>query len=199
MKKHLLPLALILLIALLFAPLVRTFVREVLVIPFLYLFWLVRFLLEFLPQASLWPVFVLMIFLILATAFLSRSARPRRVRPLASPEPGRVAGWRHLLGQARADSYYKWRLGQQMQKLALEAIAQQKGQSIKLTRQQLRNGSLNLPADLQAYFDASLQSLGQLSGGSRLAFWRRGSHSPALDLPPERIILFLENLDNEEL
>lgn len=198
MKKHWLPAALILLAALLFAPLCRTFVREVIVIPLLYLLWLGRFLLQFVPQASLWPVFVLLLFLIVAAAFVSRSRYRRPPRRPAPAEPGRVGSWAYYLAQARQESYYQWRLGQQMQKLALEAIAQHKGQSLKETRQQLRNRQLNLPPELQAYFEASLRPLGYLPAFRRLAFWRHRSPSP-LELEPERVLIYLENLDREDI
>lgn len=197
MRKHLLPLALIFLIALLFAPLCRTFVREVVVIPFLYIFWLGRVLTEFIPQTSLWPVFVLLIFLIMATSFLGHRARRGRVKPAHPPEPGRVERWAFLLARAQNDNYFKWRLGQQLQKLALRAIAHQKGQSIKETRLQLRQGDLNLPPELQTFFEASLQPLGYLAANRRFGFWRGRRRPSPLDLDPQRVVAFLENLDQE--
>ena len=51
MRRHLLPLGLILLAAVLFAPLCRTFVREVVIIPFLYIFWIGKFFTDTIPQA----------------------------------------------------------------------------------------------------------------------------------------------------
>jgi len=197
-KKNLLPIGLILLAALLFAPLCRTFVREVVVIPFLYMFWLVRFVTSAVPDAVTWPVFVLLLFLVLAAALFSRPniRRERRARPEPVPA-GRVETWANLLAQARREDYFKWRLGQQIQKFALRAEAHRRGQSVAQTRQQLRRGELGLPPEIQAYFEASLQPLGRLSPGRR---WRLpGGKKPAspLDLEPAAVIEYLENLNSK--
>ena len=193
MKKRLLPIALILLIAILFAPLCSNFVRDVVVIPFLYIFWILRFLLTAIPQATFWPCFVLVLFLIMVVSFVQRSHPPQRIRESATKEPQRVEEWAKLLEKAKKDDYFKWRLAQQMQKLMLESMAHQKGLSFNETRAQLRQGMLDMPPDIGAYFQASLQSLGNLSPGSRFSFTKKTA-SP-LDIDPAVVVAYLEELN----
>ncbi len=194
MKSRLFPLFLILLVVLLFAPLCQSFVREVFVVPFLYIFWITRFLFETIPQATLWPIFILLIFLIMSASFVSRPKLKRRV--YSTPEQGRIESWAVLIERAETDDYFKWRLAQQLQKLALKSIAHQKGQSIKETRAQLRRGKLDIPPDLTAYFQASLQSLGNLESQNRLLFWKSKAASP-LDIEPARVAAYLEELNHQ--
>ena len=192
MRKRLLPIALILLIAILFAPLCSNFVREAVVIPFLYIFWILRFLLAAIPQANFWPCFVLLLFLIMVISFVQRPKRLKRAKEVVTTEPQRIAQWAVLLNKAKGEDYFKWRLSQQMQKLLLDSVAHQKGQTFAETRTQLRQNTLKMPPDVNAYFQASLQPLGNLPSGSRFSLKRRSS---PLDIDPAIVAAYLEELN----
>lgn len=194
MKRHLLPMGLILLAAILFAPLCRTFVREVVIIPFLYIFWIGKFLIDTIPQVIIWFFFVAVLFLILAISFAGKRHNPRRRPPPAQTTQSRVGAWLALIERAREDDYFKWRLGQRLQKLALRQLAYRTNESVRDTRNQLRRGTLDLPAEITDYFQASLQPLGNLSRPGRWKFWQRRSPSP-LDLDPKVVVAFLEQLE----
>ena len=194
MKKLLLPLGGILLLAILFTPLFRNFVREVIVIPFLYLFWLGRFLIQTVPQSALWGVLLFVCLLILGISLLGTTKRKPRVVNFAEIQQGRIEGWTYLIDRAARDDYFKWLLAQSLQKLALNAIAHHKGQSLRLTRQQLRQGALDIPPDVEAYFQASLKSLGHLPSPKRL-FRTKVRSASSLDLDPAKVVQFLENLN----
>jgi hypothetical protein len=194
MKKHLLSFGLILLIAAVLAPIFRNFVREVIIIPFLYIFWIGRFVVEAIPQAGLWSCFLIIISLILAIGLVDKQKRKSTLYLAGNLDEGRVTGWVKLIQQAETDHYFKWRLAQRLQKVALNVIAHQQGQSLKQTRQQLRQGELDISPEVQAYFQASLQSLGHLPAPKR--FFRTNSPATSpLDLDPEHVIQFLEQLD----
>jgi hypothetical protein len=194
-NRRLLPLGLILLLAVLLAPVLRDFVREVVVIPFLYLFWFGRFIFESIPQAMLWGCFSILILMIMGISLLGKRHRKRTSLKSLEAHQERIESWANLIHRARQDDYFKWRLAQRLQKLTLDAIAHSKNQSLKQTRQQLKRGELDLPPELQAYFLASLASLGQLSAPKRF-FLSKPTTSP-LDLDPTQVIRFLENLDTE--
>lgn len=194
MKKHWLSLGLILLIAAAIAPIFRNFVREVIIIPLLYIVWLGRFVVEAIPQTGLWSCFLIFFALILAVGLVDKQQRKSTLYLAGDVDEGRVAGWIKLIQQAEKDHYFKWRLAQRLQKVALNVIAHQQGQSLKRTRQQLRQAELDIPPELQAYFQASLQSLGHLP--ARRRFFRPGPPAASpLDLDPEHVIQFLEQLD----
>ena len=192
MKKRLLPIALILVIAILFAPLCGNFVRETVVIPFLYIFWILQFLLAAIPQVTFWPCFVLLMFLIMVVSFVQRPKVQPKTKAPDTAERQRVETWAMLLKKAKGDDYFKWRLAKQMQKLLLESMAHKKGQSFSETRAQLRQNTLDMPPDIRAYFQASLQSLGNLSPNSR---FRLKKVDTPLDLNPAIVADYLEKLN----
>ena len=194
MKKRLLILGLILLLAIILTPIIRNFVREVIVIPFLYLFWIGRFFVEAVPQQWLWLGFLSVCLLILGLSLIGKRKRKSRPIVIADKQEGRIESWAKLLDQAKQDDYFKWRLAQQLQKLTLSAIAHQQGQSIKQTRRQMRRGELEMPPELTAYFQASLKPLGHLPAPRRLLQIRAQPASP-LDLDPAYVVQYLEYLN----
>ncbi len=194
MKNRLLPLGLILLLAALLAPVFRNFVREVIVIPLLYVFWIGRFIFEAIPQVWLWSACFAVFLMILGIGLLGKQkVKPKTLLPVEANE-GRVLGWAKLIRRAEQDDYFKWRLAQHLQKVTLNAIAHHQGQSLKQTRQQLRQGKLDMPPELQAYFQASLQSLGHLPPPKR--FFNTKTTTP-LDLDPMQVVQFLEDLNSD--
>lgn len=197
MTKRLLPLGLIVLVALLLSPFLQTFVRELIVIPLLYLFWIGRFVYAAIPQSVLWSVLVGILALIMGLSLLlGRRKRKRRAHRPAEPPGGRIEGWAKLIQQAQNDDYFKWRLAQQLQKLTLNTLAHQRGQSLKQTRRQLREGTLEMPTDVQAYFQTSLQPLANLRPPKTLFSPKTDVASP-LDLDPLKVVEYLESLNHE--
>lgn len=196
-NRYLILLSLILLLAVFFTPIFNQFVREVIVIPFLYLLWIGRFLLEAVPQTILWGGFSVILMMIMVISLFGKSRPMVQLYKKTPAAQGRIAPWVELIKKAERDAYFKWRLAQGLQKLALDAIAHQSDQSLKETRQQLKQGELNLPPEIQAYFQASLKSLGYLSPSRRL-FSSKAAASP-LDLDPAQVAQFLENLMAESI
>ncbi len=196
MKKRSWFIGLIIFALLLFTPFLRNFVREVIIIPFLYLAWIARFFFDAIPQNILWTAFFLLCLLIFASSLFEKRKRRKAGLIISQEQAGRILAWTELLEKAKGDEYFKWRLAQHLQKLALNAIAHQKDQTIKQTRRQLKQGDLDLPPEVQAYFEASLRSLGHLS--QRRTFFRTKTvtESP-LNLDPTHIIYFLETLNLE--
>ena len=165
-------------------------------IPFLYVFWIGRFIFEAIPQTGLWTFFLVIFSLILAIGLIDKRKRKSTLYIPLTIDEGRVEGWVKLIDQAEKDHYFKWRLAQRLQKVALGVIAHQQGQSLKQTRQQLRQRELDIPPELQAYFQASLQSLGHLPVPKRFFQTTSATDSP-LDLDLKQVIQFLERLDPE--
>jgi len=191
------PIGLILLVALLLSPVLRGLVRDIIVVPVLYVFWIGRFIVEAIPQSGLWSCFLIVTLIILSIGIVGKRRTKRDPPPLKQAYKGHVDGWARLLRRAEQDDYYKWRLAQQLQKLTLQAIANNNGQSLKETRQQLRRGELDMPPEIEAYFQASLQSLGNLSRRKR--FPGSKTAPSALDMDPVRIVQYLEELGADSI
>jgi hypothetical protein len=196
MKRHLLPIGLIVLAAILFAPLCRTFVREVVIIPFLYIFWIGKFFVDTIPQIIIWFFFVAILFLILVISFVGKRPESHRGPLPSQTTESRIGAWLKLIEQAREDDYFKWRLGQRLQKLAMRQLAHRNNDTVRDTRNRLRKGTLELPVEITEYFQTSLQPLGNLSRPGRWKFWHRRSPSP-LDLDPNVVVTFLEQLETD--
>lgn len=196
-KRFLFLISLILIVAVLFTPLFEQFVREVIVIPFLYLLWIGRFLFEAVPQVVLWAAFSVILMLIMLMS-LWRKTRPEPQRyKQTNAAHGRIEPWLELIQKAERDSYFKWRLAQGLQKLALDMLAYQADLPLKQVRQQLKEGELRLPPEVQAYFQASLKSLGYLSTPRR--FFSSKAETSPLDLDPARVVECLEGLTSESI
>ncbi|HRV90800.1 MAG TPA: hypothetical protein P5526_01415 [Anaerolineae bacterium] len=178
-------------VGLLLTPTFRAFVREAIVIPLLYLLWIGRFILSAVPHSALWGCYVAVLLLLMGVSLLRRRSKKPRPRPPNEAVEGRIAGLAHLLRQAEHDDYFKWRLAQQLQKLSLDTIAYHTGQSIPETRRQLQQGRLDLPAELQAYFEAGLKPLGSLAASRKRFLTNRPTM--ALDLDPAIVVRFLEH------
>jgi hypothetical protein len=196
-KRLLFLLALILLVAALFTPFFEQFVREVIVIPFLYLLWIGRFLFEAVPQAVLWAVFSMILMLIMLMSFsTNRKSEPQRYKQTAAAQ-GRIEPWLELIQKAERDAYFKWRLAQGLQKLALDMLAHQADLPLKQVRQQLKDGELSLPPAVLAYFQASLKSLGYLAVPRR--FFSSKAETSPLDLDPAQVVQCLESLTSDSV
>jgi len=190
MKDRLLPLGFILLLAGLLAPILRDFMREIIVIPLLYAFWWGRFLSETIPQASCWGVFCLVAALIASRSLLKQPRSKLTTEAPELPQPGRVESWVKLLQQATQEDYYKWRLARRLREVTTAMLADEQRLSPKQINQQLRAGSLDIPPDIQQHLQASLISFPHLLK-PRPRF--RSGAQGALDLEPERVVQFLED------
>ncbi|MEM7342960.1 MAG: hypothetical protein AAF485_01845 [Chloroflexota bacterium] len=191
-KKQMLPLALILVIASLLTPFAQTFMRDQIVAPLLYGYWIGRIVFESIPQDIVWGVFAVII-LLLTLFSLIRQPKPTKPQTvfITAKQP-QIEQWAKLIRQADGEHYYKWQLAQQFQKLTLEAIAQQERRPVKQIRQQLNNQEIDLPSDIQAYLKASSTSFGHFAVKRRF-FSRQHNEPSPLDLDPEAMVLFLEN------
>lgn len=192
MSKNLLILTAILTIALTLATIFEAFLRELFIVPFLYLFWISRYLFESLPQGGVWLGFCLMAVFILGRGLLGKPS-PQLTQPILNePPPQRIEGWLISIYHAPHNNYHKHRLAHQLQKLALDKIAHQQGKSVHEIRRQLRQGQLDLPPDIQRYLQAALNPLQWLTQPSWRTLWRR--KPTPLDLEPQRLMDYLETL-----
>jgi hypothetical protein len=175
-------------------------VRDLIVVPLLYIVWIARLLYESLPQALVWGGFVVLAFFLVGKHVVLRlPPAPDRDPPAASP--GRVTTWARLVGPAARDRYTRWRLAQRLSQLALETLAHQaRGQPEQL-RRRLEDGALDIPPELNAYLRAGQAQYAPRSSPRR--WWppaipgRRLGAAPApapLDLDPEELVQYLEQI-----
>ena len=189
MKRKLLPVLGILLIAGLLTLILQNHTRQ-LISPLLFMLWIGRLLLESIPQAVIWGIFIALALLIAGRSLLGRRAIQRSVRPTIAASPGRIQNWARLIEQAEQDAYYQWQLAQSLRELIMAVLAHHERLSPKEIRERLADNTLDLPPELQAYLQASMTSFSHLLG-PKPRFRSRAQSTP-LELDPEQITMFLE-------
>jgi hypothetical protein len=201
MSNRLALLGLILLLIGLLALIISGAVREVVVIPLLFLLWLMRVLYESIPQVVLWVGFLA----IAAIVAWKSLAAPRATPPGLALTPivrAPVAAWAGMFQRAANDRYARWLLAQRMGQLALELLASQEQRAARGVWQYLHDESLDIPLAVRSYLQA----------GTRMyrpapPLWRRWRawiarqvpHPDPLDLDPEEIIQFFEHQVNSTI
>jgi hypothetical protein len=191
MKKQLLPLALILLLTGLLTPVLQDYVRQVIVRPFLYFFWVGWLFINSIPQIGIWGLFLFIALLIMGRSLLKQRPTPPRLRRPQKTDQGRIETWAKLIHRANQEPYYKWKLAQHLQEFTLDALAHDERQAPKQIRQRLLNNNLDIPPEIQAYLQAGMTSFSRLLGPRPL--FRPRTFSSSLNLNPEQIAHFLED------
>lgn len=193
MRKRLLLAGLALLPVIVMALVIDDFVREVIVIPLLYLFWIARLLFKSIPQLVLWAGFVIVALLTAGKSLSKRKPLLKR-RVTETKQYGRVEGWLSLIDRRDQGDYSKWRLAHRLGGLTLETFAYHEGRSLKQVRRQLESGTLDIPPQLRAFLHAGMSSYNPFIRSQRR--FRLGAPSAALDLDPEQAVQFLEAMLN---
>jgi hypothetical protein len=173
-------------------------VRETLIVPLLFLLWLADLVLQSIPQAALW-----LLFLLLALPLLWRSLdRPRPIRfrtPPASTPRAPVAAWADLFGRAERDHYGRWLLAQRLSQLAFTLLASPEQRGVSNPWRVLQDQTLEVPAEIRAYLRAGARSY-QAPAVRR--GWRADPSVAAspdpLDLDPKVVLSFLERWHGRE-
>ncbi|MFL5802798.1 MAG: hypothetical protein ACJ8CR_13785 [Roseiflexaceae bacterium] len=169
-------------------------VRELVVIPLLYLLWLMRVIFESIPQVILWVGFLALAAIVAWNSLAGPRAPPPARQPVqASRAP--VAAWAALFERTTRDDYARQLLAQRLGQLAFELLASQGQPPAQSLWQYLNDMSQDIPPDVRAYFQAGVRMHRPLS-----RFWdrwwprtaRQESRSDPLDLDPEQVVRFLE-------
>ncbi len=195
MRARLFPLALALVLTAALTLLLRGLVRELIILPLLQLYWVVRILLESIPQLLLWSLFVGVALLIAGGSLIGWRRAQERAEAAQREQPGRVAAWARWIRQAEEGDYSRWRLAHRLGGLALDLLAYRQQCPPEQVKRQLEEGSLAMPPEVRAYLQAGL-GRGLWGPSSHLSLlWRRlrGAPPPSpLDVELEAVIRFLE-------
>jgi hypothetical protein len=194
-RRRLLLVGLVLLLAIPLTLALRNFARDVIVVPVLYILWLGHLLVQSIPQGVLWAL-LLLIALVISARSLSKGRSPAgKVREAWADCPGQVAAWARQIHRMTRGSYYEWSLAQHLAKLSLAVLAYRERLTREQIKQHLQAGKLDMPPEIQAYVQAGLSPFLPNSPSllSRLVHRLRQSvrTSPlAVDL--EKVVRFLE-------
>jgi hypothetical protein len=169
-------------------------VREVVVIPLLYLLWLMRVLVEMLPQVVLWVGFLAILALVAWKSLAVPPAAPL-LRQSAPTVRTPVAAWARMFQSAANERYARWQLAQRLGKLGLELLASRDQPARQGVWQYLHDEALDMPPEVRAYLLEGTQMYHPLA-----TFWQRWwpwgirprPQTDPLDLDLEVVVQWLE-------
>ena len=196
MRKRLWLLGVVLLLAVPLVLIVQDFARDVLLVEFLRILWVMRVLFESLPQVIVWS-FLLLLVLLVAVKSLFIGPRSAQEVPDAVAEPqGRVQLLAKQIRHASESEYSAWNLARSLGKLIVEVLAYRQGTTTKEIKRRMRGGTLDTPLEIQTYLWTGLvfRSFTYTGFFSRLR-WRLSASSEASSVAPslESVVQFLED------
>ncbi|MBI5953752.1 MAG: hypothetical protein HY865_19020 [Chloroflexi bacterium] len=189
-RRQLIP-AGVFLAALVLAFLLQDVVERVIIVPLVYVWWLLGVYYSILPQSVLWIVLVVVAALSAITALMPRFGNREFFQPTMRPPKGQIEGMVEWLEKSqRGGSYYKWLVANRLGKTAREILAQRDGQPISKKFGRLDGRDWNPPQKIDDYLESGLN--GSFADYPRPRFWEKLKSTP-LDADPKQVIEYLED------
>ena len=185
-----LPLIIVLILAGFLGFLIQDFVREVIVTPFLYIFWYVTLFLKSLPEFLFWGIFILITLIIAIKSLPGPEDIIEQRRVGKRNQEGSVALWSRLIHHAEKGGYSKWQMAQLLSKLTWDILGDGERLSIQQIDKRLKAGDLDLPPEIKAYFRAGILPYYPVSRFQH--FFQARREATPLDLDPEEVVRYLE-------
>jgi hypothetical protein len=195
------PLLIVLAATAVLAFVIRDFVRQVIVLPLVYVGWFGWIVLTNLPFWIFWAV-LLLVMVAIAGASLRRPERYRRPAPPPDALPqGPVTTWYKLLDQAERSTTAQRRLARGLGQVLWRVRYPDLPYNEALFLQHADDAALALPPEMRAYFHAGLQRdtpavprrLRRLDRHRVQGTDQHRDPHDALDLPPSEAVTFLED------
>jgi len=180
--------------ALVLAFFLRDVVERVIIVPLVYLWWLLGLYYSILPQFALWLLLVAIAVFSAVTVLAPRFANPGVFMPQAKPPKGQIEsliGW--LEKSQRGGSYYKWLVANRLGKTAREILAQREGEPISKKFGHLTGRDWNPPQKIDEYLESGLNGSFADYPRPRWSPGGSGSQPTPLDADPNQVIEYLEN------
>ena len=169
--QYFLAIVLLIVLILILALGIKDFVREAIVVPVSYIFWLSNIFFKTVPQAAFLGLLVLVILYIgLGSLSPEKKARSEdQPYELRTPARARVSFWSLQVRMLRGSNYARDRFSQFLTKLVVDVLAHEQ----QLTRLQLEDaveeGKLDIPIEMKAFLTRHQQAAS--SGSRRLLAW----------------------------
>ncbi len=199
-RRWVIAILLLVLAALALMSVVRGLAFQMLVVPILYFLWVLRLLLDGIPQPFFWAVAV---FLFIRIVYPSLFAARRIIHSAqileGGPPEGRVIFWARRLTLARTGRYSKWGMARNMAKLATDVLSYQDKLTPGEVRERLQRGEYELSPEAAAYLQSGMSAQPPATQTRWARFWwrlgwrRDRDVKPPLSVDLEQLLLFLEN------
>ncbi len=184
------PLIIILTISGLLSFWVRDFVSEVIVRPMLWIYWYTGLIVRSIPDTFFWAFFLVVGVIIALRSLRRDSQRQRQSRYQELVLGGSVSAWARQVSNASDGGYFQRQLAQSLCRLTWRVLQDEHRNSMSRIEEGLRTHTLDLPPDIQAYFETSFLPAQPMSKMKQ----RLGMQSSnvALGLDPAQVVTYLE-------
>jgi hypothetical protein len=196
MRKRLLPIVAVLLLAIPLAYLLQGLSRQVFLIQVLRFAWTIRALFESLPQTTVWIAFLVIALLIAVRSLIKRRMPGRPESGMEAAQPGQVFVMARRVQRSSELAYSRRSLARDMRALALEVLAYQRRTTSEQMRRELSARRLDVPPEIQAYLNIEQVPIQPRSATLFSRLVRRLSpraRAPQIDPELERVVQFLES------
>jgi hypothetical protein len=172
--------------------LLRDVVERAIIVPLIYLWWLLRLYYSIFPQFFLWLLLVAIAGYSAVTALTPRFSNQGAFKPESKPVRGQIENLVDWLKKSqRGGSYYKWLVANRLGKTAREILAQRHGQPINKKFGRLEGIDWNPPQKVDDYLESGLN--GSFADFPRPRWlWQTPKPTP-LDVDPKQVIEYLED------
>lgn len=190
MRRVVLALAALFLLAAPLFLLLRGFARDVVVVELLRFLWAARLVYDSLPQAAIWAAFLVFVLIMATRSLVGRRELGPAQRPEEASRPGQVQRLAGLIRKANQGEYFQSSLAQHLAELTAEVMAYQERTTPELWRRRLKAGETDLPPRIGDYLADRKPRLLVPSGF--LSWLWPARPSPTLDPILEDVTRFLE-------
>lgn len=178
--------------AILLAFILRDVVRQLIVVPLAYLWWLLRLYYSMIPQYVLWGILVVVVVYSAMKSLLPEINYRRAFPSDSKPVQGQIELLVEWLNKSqRGGSYYKWLVANRLGKDVREVLAQRDGHAVSKKFGRLEGRGWNPPQKIRDYLETGLNGSFADYPRPRLP-WQTPKPTP-LDADPRQIVEYLEN------
>lgn len=172
----------------------RDAVEQMVIVPLVYLWWLLRLYYSMFPQFVLWAILVVAAIYSAITSLLPEISYRRALSADSKPVQGQIELLVEWLKKSKlGGSYYKWLIANRLGKMTREILAQRDGQAVSKKFGRLDGRGWNPAQKIRDYLETGLN--GSFAEFPRPRWWMFGQTAKPtpLDVDPQQVIDYLEN------
>ena len=177
-------------IALIMAFPLQDVIRKTVVVPLAYLWWALGVLYHSIPQVVVWILLIVLISLMLMGSFASDRQRKPSEDPKIKPALGQVEGLAKNLAKMRRSTYYKWKVANQLGRLARDFLILRGDRAGIKDFSPLNGHDWQPSAPIATYLDTGLH--GSFADYPNQPWRFRPPEPTPLDIDVEKVVEFLE-------
>jgi hypothetical protein len=191
MNRRQLLLAGVLIFALILAFLLRDIVGQLVVVPIVYIWWLLHLYYSTLPQFILWAILLVFVIFSAISSLIPEIRYRTYFKPAPKPAMGQIEILMEWLNKSQQGGiYYKWLIANRLGKNAREILAQRDGLTVNKKFGRLDGRGWNPPQKIRDYLESGLN--GSFADFPRPRWpWQTPAPTP-LDIHPRQVIEYLE-------